>query len=173
MSLEKLKEIELVISDVDGVMTNGSIISTPDGEAKTFSVRDGLGIVLLQKAGVRFAILSGRDSKVLRQRAEELKIAAVKTGRIDKQTAFEEIIADLDVQAHKVAYIGDDLPDLAPIRLAGRGYCPRDAAAEVIEAADEVVPVDGGCGVVRYIVEQILKSRGVWDEIVAGFEVKP
>ena len=172
MSLEHLKNIEVVISDVDGVMTDGSIVGTPQGEIKSFSVRDGFGIVLLRKAGIRFAILSGRDSEVLRKRAAELKIATVKTGRIDKQTAFEEIIEEMGVSAHQTVYIGDDLPDLAPIRLAGRGYCPRDAVAEVCDAADEVVPIDGGRGVVRYVAEQVLRSRGVWDELVAQFEVK-
>lgn len=172
MDFEKLQRIEAVISDVDGVMTDGAIICTAQGESKVFSVRDGLGIVLLQNAGIRFAILSGRDSEVLRNRAIELKIKDVKTGRIDKQTAFDELLESMQLRADQVAYIGDDLPDLAPIRLAGIGYCPRDAAAEVLAVADFVVPVDGGRGVVRYVVEQIMKARGLWEKAVARFEVK-
>lgn len=172
MGLDKLKDIKAVISDVDGVMTDGSIIVNQAGETKHFSVRDGLGIKLLQKGGLEFAILSGRHSQPLRDRAAELGINVVKTGRIDKQTAMNEIVAELGIPAHHCAYIGDDLPDLAPLQMAAVGFCPRDAVAEVLGQADHVVPVSGGRGVVRYVVEMVLKAQNLWDPMVASFEVK-
>ena len=172
MELERLKNIRALISDVDGVMTDGSIVVGEQGETKFFSVRDGMAIKLLQKAGIKFALLSGRLSKPVSKRADELGIDAVKTGRLDKQTALTELSAELDVPFDRMAYIGDDLPDLAPIQLSLAGFAPRDAVEEVLAAADHVVPVDGGRGVVRHVAELILKAQGRWADIVAGFEVK-
>lgn len=166
MNLSRFQHIKAIISDVDGILTDGSIVVTEQGESKTFSVRDGLGIALWRKAGFKFALLSGRLSAPVVKRAEELGLEAVKTGRLDKETAFNEILAELDLRADEVAYIGDDLPDLAPIQLAALGFCPKDGAAEVQEAADYIVPVDGGCGVVRHVVEMLLKDRGLWSAIV-------
>lgn len=163
--------IKAVISDVDGVMTGGEIIVTESGEQKHFSVRDGLGIKLLQKAGLRFAILSGRRSAVVLKRAEELGIETVMTGRIDKQTAMEEILKELGLDAKETVYIGDDLPDLAPLAMAAVGFCPKDAVREVREAADFVVPLNGGKGVVRAVIEIVLQARGEWDDLVSSFEV--
>ncbi len=172
MGLEKLKDIKAVISDVDGVMTDGSIIVNEQGETKHFSVRDGMGIKLLQKCGLEFALLSGRHSKPLRDRADELGIQVVKTGRLDKQTALNEILAELGLSAEDCAYIGDDLPDLAPLEMAAVGFCPKDAVVEVQAAADVIVPVEGGRGVVRFVVETVLKAQGLWQPMVASFEVK-
>jgi len=172
MGLDALKKIKAVISDVDGVMTDGAIIVNDLGETKRFSVRDGLGIKLLQKGGLEFAILSGRHSKPLRDRAEELGIKVVKTGRIDKETAWNEIIEELGIPAEACAYIGDDLPDLAPLQLAAVGFCPQDAAPEVLAQADFVVPASGGQGVVRHVVEMVLKAQDLWAPMVSAFEVK-
>lgn len=172
MDLEILNHITAVVSDVDGVMTDGTIIVSPEGETKHFSVRDGMAIKLLQKAGIEFALLSGRESKPLRQRADELGIRVIKTGRIDKQTALEEIVTELGIPVQQMAYIGDDLPDLAPIQMVAAGFCPQDAVPEVCAAA-HVVPVNGGRGVVRHVAEIILKQRGLWEGMVRHFEVKP
>jgi len=171
MGLELLKKITVVVSDVDGVLTDGSIIVGPAGETKVFNVRDGMGIKLFQKSGGQFALLSGRASKPVLARAAELGIDVVKTGRLDKQTALEEIAAALNVDPSVMAYIGDDIPDLAPIRMAALGFCPNDAVDEVKAAADCVVPLPGGGGVVRYVIEMILKARGLWDQYVAHYEV--
>ncbi len=166
MNLSRFQHIKAIISDVDGILTDGSIVVTEQGESKTFSVRDGLGIALWRKAGFKFALLSGRLSPPVVKRAEELGLEAVKTGRLDKETAFNEILAELDLRAEEVAYIGDDLPDLAPIQLAALGFCPKDGAVEVQEAADYIVPVDGGRGVVRHVAEMLLKDKGLWPAIV-------
>ncbi len=173
MDMERLKQIEALVSDVDGVMTDGGITVGPEGEVKTFSVRDGLGISLFMGSGHRFALLSGRASEPVTKRARELGIAVVKTDRRDKQTALTEISDELDTAFDKMAYIGDDILDLAPLRLAALGFCPSDAVDEVRAAADHIVPVAGGRGVVRHVIEMILKAKGLWPDIVARFEVKP
>ncbi len=172
MSLEQLKEIQAVVTDVDGVMTDGGIVVGSTGETKTFSVRDGMGIKLLRKCGLAFGLLSGRASPALTRRARELGIEIIKTGRLDKQLAFSEIAREMGLPHHRIAYIGDDIPDLAPLRMAGVGFCPQDAVAEVRTAADQVVPLPGGRGVVRHVIEMVLEAKGLWAPLVAGFEVK-
>lgn len=166
------KRIKLVVSDVDGVLSDGSIITGEAGETKVFNVRDGMGIKLLQKFGIEFALLSGRHSQPTQQRAAELGITHVITGRVDKQTALAELVEATGIGYEQMAYVGDDLPDIAPIRLAAIGFCPQDSVAETLAAADHVVPIDGGRGVVRYIAEAILKAQGHWEDIVSHFEVQ-
>ncbi len=172
MGLENLTRIRALVSDVDGVLTSGSIFVGESGETKVFNVRDGMGIKLLQGAGYPFAILSGRRSAPLMERARELGIEVVKTGRLDKQRALEEIQQELGVPMEAIAYIGDDIPDLAPLAMAAAGFCPVDAVEEVKAAADHIVPLPGGGGVVRYVIEMLLKAQGLWRECVARFEVK-
>jgi len=171
MGLQHLKDIEAVITDVDGVLTDGSIVMGEQGETKSFNVRDGMGIRLLQRVGIKVGVLTGRASQAVRNRVRELDIDVLKMGRMDKQTALNEIALELGVALDRMAYIGDDLPDLAPIRLAAVGFCPSDAVAEALAAADYVVPIPGGAGVVRHVAELILKAQGHWPEIVAHFEV--
>jgi len=172
MDLERLKDIEALVSDVDGVMTDGSIVVGEVGETKVFNVRDGLGITTFLRTGYRFALLSGRLSAPVEKRAAELGIEVVETGRTDKQAALTEISDALGVPFDKMAYIGDDILDLAPIRLAAVGFCPSDAVDEVRAAADHIVPLPGGRGVVRHVIELILKAQGRWAGIVDGFEVR-
>lgn len=167
--MDVLNQIKAIVTDVDGVMTNGGII-VGAGETKVFSVRDGLAISLLRKTGHAFAILSGRKSAPVEARAAELGISVVMTGRLDKETAFREIVDQLGIPPEAIAFIGDDLPDLAPMRLAALACCPRDAVAEVRAAADLIVPVDGGQGVVRHVIELVLKAQGHWDQLVRAFE---
>ena len=173
MVMEKLKRVRALVTDVDGVMTDGSITVQGEHETKSFSVRDGLGIKILQRSGLDFALLSGRESIPLRIRAEELGIKVIKTGRLDKQTAFNEIENELGIAASDMVYIGDDIPDLAPLQMAAVGFCPMDAAEEVRAAVDEIVPLPGGKGVVRYVVERILKAQDLWERVVMSFEVRP
>ena len=172
MGLNRLGEIRALVTDVDGVMTNGAITVGAQGETKTFNVRDGFAIKLLQKTGHEFALLSGRASAPVEARAKELGIAVVKVGRIDKQRALGEIVAELGIPANQIAYIGDDLPDLAPLQMAAVSFCPCDAAAEVRAIVDHIVPLEGGRGVVRYVVETILKAQGLWRSCVSRFEVE-
>lgn len=168
----ELTDIKAVVSDVDGVMTSGEIYVGVTGETKIFSVRDGMGIKLLQKVGHQFAILSGRASEPVQRRAKELGIESVKTGRLDKQTALLEIEQEIGIPLKNMAYIGDDLPDLAPFAMVGMSFCPSNAVAEVLAAADHVVPVPGGKGVVRHVVEMILMAQGRWADCVKAFEVQ-
>lgn len=172
MGMDNLKNIRALVSDVDGVMTSGEIYVGITGETKIFSVRDGMGIKLFQKVGHEFALLSGRASEPVQKRAAELAIRSVKTGRLDKQTALLEIESEIGIPLKQMAYIGDDLPDLAPLAMVGVGFCPANATEEVKAAADIIIPVDGGKGVVRYAIEQILKAQNLWQECVRAFEVQ-
>lgn len=172
MDFDKLQQIEAIITDVDGVLTDGKLHVGAQQEVKIFSVRDGLGLKLAQRAGLKIGFLSGRFSAPVEARAKELGVDVCKVGRLDKQTALAEIEAEIGVAPARMAYIGDDIIDLAPLALAGVGFCPRDAVAEVKARVDHVVPIDGGSGVVRYVIEHVLKAKGVWHELVASFEVK-
>jgi len=168
---EVLLRIKAIVTDVDGVLTDGSIHITPQGEGKTFSVLDGMGFKIAQKIGLKTAILSGRYSKVLDMRSQELGIETVKMGRLDKQSALLEIVEEMDIPLEEMAYIGDDLLDLPPLCMVLAGFCPLDARDEVKEKA-RVVPVPGGKGVFREVVELILKAQGRWGDVLARFEVK-
>ena len=172
MGLEHLREIRAIVTDVDGVLTDGSIFVTEQGESKTFHVRDGLAIKMCQKAGFVFALLSGRASVPVQIRAAELGIDAVKVGRLDKETAFREIEEEIGIRAEHIAYIGDDLPDLAPLQLAAVALCPEDAVVEVKAVCDYVIPRLGGRGVVRDAIEMILKAQGTWEKTVRAFETQ-
>lgn len=170
---ENWSKVRALVSDVDGVLTNGSIVVSDVGEIKSFSVRDGMAIKLWQRSGRPFAILSGRASEPVLRRAKELGIDVVKTGRLDKQTAMEEIAESLGIPPNEMAYVGDDLPDLAPMSMSAASFCPRDAVPEVRAEAGMVVDVNGGSGVIREVVECLLKANGQWDEIVDSYRVKP
>ena len=168
---EKLKRVQLIVTDVDGVLTDGSILVTPQGEGKNFSVLDGMGFKLAEKAGIQTALLSGRYSRALEMRSQELGIKVVKMGRLDKQTALNEIQAELNIPLENMVFIGDDLPDIAPLCMVGCGFCPLDAHAAVKQHAF-VVPVPGGKGVFRWVVEKILENQGKWQTILQKFEVQ-
>jgi len=157
---ERAAAIQLVVLDVDGVMTDGKITYTSDGqEIKSFNVKDGLGISLGVRAGLHFGIITARQSSIVERRAEELGIQHVKQLTKNKLPAFENLAEDLGLTMAQVAYIGDDLPDLPPMRRAGFACCPADAATEVREAAHFVSRHTGGNGAIREILELILRSK--------------
>jgi 3-deoxy-D-manno-octulosonate 8-phosphate phosphatase (KDO 8-P phosphatase) len=165
------QKITLLALDVDGVMTDGQVVYGNSGEEiKAFNIKDGLGIKLLQKAGVEVAIITGRTSAVVERRAGELGITCIVQGREDKRSVLLELMAERELEAEQVAYMGDDLPDLAAIVTAGIGACPSDAAKPVRDAADWISSVKGGHGAVRELAEMLLQSKGDWDDIVAGFD---
>ena len=159
---QKAETIKLVALDVDGVMTDGSILygSQEIAETKAFNVKDGLGIKLLQERGIEVAIITGRTSESLERRAVELGISLLLQGREDKGAALVEILTNLRIAASDVAYMGDDLPDLPALNLAGLAACPSDAVTTIIEAADWVAPHPGGQGAVRALCDFILKAQG-------------
>lgn len=165
LTAEQTTPIKLLLSDVDGVMTDGGLTFDSNGvESKTFSVRDGLGIRLWQRMGGDFGIITGRLSPIVEQRANELDIQLLKQGIGDKLPVLKDIAEERGIPLEAIAYIGDDLPDLPAIQAVGLGVAVADAAAEVREGADWVTKTAGGHGAVRELVEMILKSSGRWSE---------
>lgn len=164
--------IELLLVDVDGVLTDGVIAIDDRGvETKHFHVRDGSALNLWRKAGKRAAILSGRWSPAVKRRAAELGIGHVILGASDKRAPFYALMADLGLDPSRVCYVGDDLPDLPVLGAVGLAACPADAAPEVREAAHLVTQAPGGRGAIREVVEIILKCQGAWDDLISRFYV--
>jgi 3-deoxy-D-manno-octulosonate 8-phosphate phosphatase (KDO 8-P phosphatase) len=160
--------IELLLLDVDGVLTDGSVVYSDAGEElKRFHVRDGSGLKLWRAAGKRAAIVSGRASAAVERRAAELGIAPVLQGRDDKLRAFEEVLAALGLTADRVCAVGDDLADLPILTRVGLAVAVADACPEVRAAAHRTTITPGGRGAVREAVEWLLQGR--WDELIAGY----
>ena len=162
--------VELLCLDVDGVMTDGSIRLDDHGvETKRYFVRDGTGLKLWSRLGYRVALVTGRTGESLRHRARELGIEHVVQGSRDKAASLEALLGRLSLPASKTAVLGDDLPDLPMMRMAGYVMAVADAAPEVIAAADYVTGAAGGHGAVREAVEHLLKARHRWQEAVDLF----
>jgi len=159
-----------LLFDVDGVMTDGRLVYGAQGEAwKVFEVRDGLGLKLAQRAGLKVGILTGRESRALAYRARELGVDTLIMDRTDKGPAFRQFLEHQGVQAEEVAYLGDDLVDLPVLTRCGLSFAPVDAVAEVRERVDCVLTQRGGRGVAREMVEIVLRARGDWERVVAPF----
>ncbi len=170
-ALSRAAQVQLLALDVDGVMTDGRILYSSNGdEIKAFDIRDGLGIKLLQNAGVQVAIITGRRSPMVERRAGELAIKHVIQGREDKHSALEELASDTGIALAHCAYMGDDLPDLGAIRAAGLGMTVGDAAGAVARAADWQSHAPGGRGAVREACEFLLQARGVLADLEKAFE---
>lgn len=166
------RRVELILSDVDGVLTDGGIWYDNQGiELKGFHIRDGLGIKLWQRAGFRFGILTARTSHIVKLRAGELGIDIVRQGFEDKLPAAEEITRECGLTLEQICYIGDDLTDLPVIRAVGLGVAVADAAAEVRAAAAYTTQLPGGRGAVRELVETILKAKSRWDDAVQRYMI--
>jgi 3-deoxy-D-manno-octulosonate 8-phosphate phosphatase (KDO 8-P phosphatase) len=166
---DRCRRLKLVLSDVDGVMTNGTVLFLPGGgEARAFHVRDGLGVVLAHRAGLRTGIVSGRASADVEQRARELGISLVRQGVADKVAVLGEIMTAEGLGAHEVAYIGDDVNDLSVMRTVGLSAAPADAPFEVRAQAEMVTQAGGGAGCLREFLEAILRARGDWDRVVGA-----
>ncbi|MEM6654793.1 MAG: HAD hydrolase family protein [Planctomycetota bacterium] len=167
--------IKLLLSDVDGVMTDGGVTFTSSaggaagGQTMTFSIRDGLGVKLWQGAGREFGIVTGRDTPMVAERAAALGIELLYQGRFQKLPTVEQIAADRGLAMDEIAYVGDDLPDLPVIRAVGLGVAVADAVDEVQAAADHVLTTPGGYGAVRELIETILKDDGAWDAVLESF----
>jgi 3-deoxy-D-manno-octulosonate 8-phosphate phosphatase (KDO 8-P phosphatase) len=171
---EKLKanlaDIEMLALDVDGVLTDGTLIINADGsESKHFNSLDGHGIRMWQRAGLKVALLSGRASEPTKHRAEQLQIEYVFQDCHNKLLVFEEFLEQLGLSADKVAYIGDDVMDMPLIRRAGFGVAVANAADEVKRYADYVTSRSGGNGAVREVIEYILKDTGKWQELMKRY----
>lgn len=163
-------ELEWLLTDVDGVLTDGHLLYGSRGESiKPFNVRDGLGLKLAQRAGLKVGMLSSRSSSALHRRANDLGVDALMTGSEDKGSEFERFLSRQATSARRVAYVGDDLPDLAILGRVGLACCPADAVAEVRAVAHLVLSRAGGEGAVRELVERLLDARGQWKEITSSF----
>lgn len=163
-------DLEWVLCDVDGVLTDGSLYFDKRGPSQLrFHVRDGQGLKLAQQAGLKVGVLSGRSSMALDRRATELKLDAVASGVDDKRTALESFLERHNTVAKRIAYIGDDLPDLVVLARCGLSFAPADAAPEVRTIVHRVLQAPGGGGAVREMIELILRARGDWDQIFSQF----
>ncbi len=167
---QRAQRIELLLSDVDGVLTDGSVGFDNQGiEIKHFHIRDGLGIQLWRRAGYRFGLITGRSSHIVRMRGAELGIEIVRQGVDDKLAVVRQIARELQLDLEQIGYLGDDLPDLAVIRNVGLGVAVADADEAVRAAAQHVTRLNGGRGAVREAIEWILKAQGRWDDLVQRY----
>ena len=163
-----LQEIRILVLDCDGVLTNGQmILNGTDSPLISMSAKDGLGIKMLQRSGVKVAVISGRYSTALAKRAEILGLLDCITNRLDKGVALNELLAKHGFKASEAAYMGDDLPDLAAFKVARLTFCPADGEDEVKALADYVTTRPGGFGAVREVCNLILKAQGHWEEITS------
>lgn len=167
----RAKKIRLLLMDVDGTLTNGTVClqGFPDGsvaEMKVFNAHDGAGVKLASIVGLRSGVITGRNSPALTQRAREMGVEFVFQGQARKTSAYEEILKRAGVKDEEVAYLGDDLPDLPLLGRAGLAVAVGDAAAEVKRAAHYVTKANGGQGAARELVELILKAQGRWESSI-------
>ena len=168
-----IKDIRLILSDVDGVLTDGRVVIDNEGiETKQFHIRDGMGIRLWQRAGPDFAIVTGRRSHVVQLRANELGIEVVRQGVGDKVPVVRDILQKLGVEPHEACYIGDDLPDIPAMNHVGWAVAPADACFEAREAAELVTDAAGGKGAVREAIEHLLRAQSRWDELIKRYVVR-
>jgi YrbI family 3-deoxy-D-manno-octulosonate 8-phosphate phosphatase len=164
------EKIELILSDVDGVMTDGGIRIQDDGQQiMKFHIRDGMGVRLWREAGKRFGIVTGRNLEAIRRRAADLWLDIVRLGVDDKLPAVDALASEFGLAREQVCYIGDDLLDLATIRAVGLGIAVADAADDVRRAAKYVTSVPGGHAAVREVVELILKNTGRWNDVLRRY----
>lgn len=168
---KRAKQIKVFLMDVDGTITTGAVtlLSQPDGSAleiKTFDAHDGQGLSLAHTAGLRTGVITGRESPAMRRRARELNIEFVYEKQPHKIAAYEEILKKTGAAEFEVAYLGDDLPDLTVMRRVGLAVAVGDAVIEVKQAAHYITKAVGGKGAARETVELILKSKGIWEQMI-------
>jgi len=167
---ERCQKIELILSDVDGVMTDGALVIDNQGiETKRFHIHDGQGVRLWQKASGRFGVITLRSSQVVKLRAEELGIEIIRQGVGDKRETVREILGELGLSPEQACYLGDDLPDLSAVRYVGLGVAVADACEELRRAAHYVTSRPGGAGAVRETVELVLKAQRRWEEVIQSY----
>lgn len=164
---EKLANIRMLVMDVDGVLTDGTLYFGENGEyLKPFNVKDGAGIVYLHRAGITTAVITGRDSKAVKARIDNLQIPHFYSGTHDKPAALEDIISKTGLSTEHIAYIGDDLADLAVMNMCGLRFAPPGSCEEILEICDITIKTPAGKGAVREAAELILKASGAWEDIV-------
>ena len=174
--LDRAAKIRLLLMDCDGVLTDGTIyfIPGPDGavvETKAFDCRDGIAFKWLREAGIDTGIVTGRGGLAVRERARSVHMRYLVEGRTDKLASFEDILQDAGLAAEQVAYIGDDVTDLPLLKRVGLAAGPADARPEVRESIHWQTPARGGRGVIRDVVELLLKAQGKWERTLAQYRI--
>lgn len=171
---ERAQKIKILICDVDGVLTDGKIYIGAEGELfKAFNVKDGLGIKMLMANDIDVAIITARSSKILATRMKELGVTNVRQGQRDKVKALQELLAEVNLSADEVAYIGDDLPDFAVIQKVGLAACPADASPHIKKVAHFMSQEIGGNGAVRDLAELILTAQNRLNSTIEKMFVNP
>lgn len=166
----KLAKIKLLLLDVDGVLTDGRIIFDSQGnELKAFDVKDGHGLKLLQRAGIKVGIITGRSSEVVSRRAKELEIEILYQGALHKLEPYLEILSEQGLTDEQIAYVGDDVVDLPILRRVGFSATVADAIPDVSPFVDYVASRPGGSGAVREICDLLLRASGQWDELTKRY----
>ena len=163
----RARRIKLLLMDCDGVLTDGRLELLENGdEQKTFHARDGQGISLFHRAGLKTGIISGRMSSAVERRAQDLSMPYLRQYAKDKVKVLQEILAEAQVSLHECAYIGDDLADIPVMLQVGLAVAVGDAVMETKQAAHFVTEQNGGCGAVREVCDLILKAQGYWEELM-------
>jgi 3-deoxy-D-manno-octulosonate 8-phosphate phosphatase (KDO 8-P phosphatase) len=163
----KIAKVKILLCDVDGVLTDGSVLIGHGGESKRFHIQDGLGMLLLQREGIKVGWISNRPSSATQQRAEELKIDHLFQGKGRKVEAVETLLGQAGLAWEDVCFMGDDIVDLGPLKRAGVAVAVANAIAEARALADYVTRAQGGQGAVREVVELILKAQNKWRRLIA------
>lgn len=167
---QRIAPIRLLVLDVDGVLTDGRIVFDSNGvESKFFNVKDGHGIKLLQRAGIAVAIISGRDSQVVANRAAELGIEHVYQGSLDKMVSYRDLLVKTGFTDHQIAFMGDDIIDLPLLRRVGFAAAPADAVSEILPHVHYLAKNGGGWGAVREVCDLILKEQSAWESVTAKY----
>jgi 3-deoxy-D-manno-octulosonate 8-phosphate phosphatase (KDO 8-P phosphatase) len=172
MERDKLIPITLLMLDVDGVLTDGTIIYSNSGEEiKAFNVRDGHGLLLTMRAGIEVALLTARESQVVLHRAKDLGITAVYQKAIDKLAAYRSIIEEKKIEDKNVCFVGDDIIDIPVLRRVGFSVAVADAVPEVRDVVDYVTSQAGGKGAVREVCELLLKAQNKWERVTEKYSL--
>jgi 3-deoxy-D-manno-octulosonate 8-phosphate phosphatase (KDO 8-P phosphatase) len=168
--IERARKIKMLILDCDGVLTDGRILITADGdEMKSFDVKDGHAIVMFHRAGFRSGIISGRKSAVVQKRVNELGIHHLHEMAWVKTEPYEAILAEEGLRDEAICYVGDDVVDIPLLRRAGLAVAVADAVDEVKAYSHFVTKREGGRGAVREVIELILKAQDKWDELMTRY----
>ncbi len=171
---QRAERLEWLLLDVDGVLTDGTLYIDGKSEIfKAFNVKDGLGIKVARQVGLKIGILSARRSSALERRASQLGIDVLMFGREDKTETFDRFLEQQATSPGRVAYIGDDLNDLAVLARSGLSYAPADAVAEVRAVVHVVLSAPGGRGAVREMIEHLLEARGDWKAVLSSYSLEP
>jgi 3-deoxy-D-manno-octulosonate 8-phosphate phosphatase (KDO 8-P phosphatase) len=161
--LTLLKDVRMVALDVDGVLTNGTLLLLENGQqARTMHIRDGYALQLAVKQGLKIVIISGAEDRAVVMRLQKLGITDIHTGVSDKKSLLTQILHSEGFQRHQVAFMGDDLPDLGVMRDTAIACCPQDAATEILAVSAFISEKKGGEGCVRDLIEKILRLQGQW-----------